>query len=68
MLRQIAKIEDTQLKQHPFRVAAPIQPKQDMTNRTTPTPINKYMNLQRANLLANLTEFLRENFIYSYIS
>lgn len=39
--------KDTQVRQHPFRVVAPMQPKQEMTKRTTPTPINKYMNLQR---------------------
>jgi len=33
--------KDTQIRQQPFRVVAPIQPKQETTKRTAPTPINK---------------------------
>ena len=53
--------KDTQVKQHPFLVAVPIQPKQDMTKRTTPTPINKYMNLQTANLLDDIINLLKNH-------
>jgi len=38
---------DTQVKQHPFLVTAPMQPKQEMTKIIAPMAINKYMNLQR---------------------
>lgn len=38
---------DTQLRQHPFRVTDPIQPKQEIIKRTAPTPMNKYINLQK---------------------
>lgn len=39
--------KDTKDKQHPFLVTAPMHPKQDITNSTSPIPIKTYMNLQK---------------------
>lgn len=40
------KSKDTKDKQHPFLVAAPMHPQQDIINSRNPTPIKAYINLQ----------------------
>jgi hypothetical protein len=39
--------KDTKDKQHQFLVAAPMQPKQDIINSISPTPMKAYINLQK---------------------
>ena len=45
------KLQDTQDRQHPLLVTAPIQPKKEIMNRITPIPMNIQMNLQNINQL-----------------
>lgn len=55
MINGAIKWKDTQFRQHPLRVDAPMQPKIDMIKISAPIPTNRYMNLH---ITSNINQLL----------